>query len=37
MKRKKLILNALILTIATLSLSFISMSFRVYLSRKIGL
>lgn len=36
MKRKKLILNALILTISTLSLSFISMSFRVYLSRKIG-
>jgi stage V sporulation protein B len=36
MKRKKLILNALILTISTVSLGFISMGFRVYLSNKIG-
>lgn len=36
MRRKKLILNALILTISTLSLSFIGMSFRVYLANKIG-
>lgn len=36
MKRKKLILNALILTFSTMSLGFISMGFRVYLSNKIG-
>ncbi|MEF9992686.1 MAG: polysaccharide biosynthesis C-terminal domain-containing protein [Romboutsia sp.] len=36
MKRKKLILNALILTFATMSLGFISTGFRVYLSNKIG-
>lgn len=36
MKRKKLILNALILTLSTVSLGFISMWFRVYLSNKIG-
>lgn len=36
MKRKKLILNALILTLSTVTLGFISMGFRVYLSNKIG-
>ena len=36
MKRKKLILNALMLTFSTMTLGFISMSFRVYLSNKIG-
>lgn len=36
MKRKKLIINALILTIVTMSLGFINMGFRVYLSKKIG-
>ncbi|RDY24581.1 hypothetical protein CHF27_002775 [Romboutsia maritimum] len=36
MKRKKLILNALILTFTTMMLGFIHMAFRVYLSNKIG-
>ncbi|MGL6107134.1 oligosaccharide flippase family protein [Romboutsia sp.] len=36
MKRKKLIINALILTCTTMILGFISTSFRVYLSNKIG-
>ena len=36
MKRKTLIINALILTLSTMSLGFISTSFRVYLSNKIG-
>lgn len=36
MKRKKLILNALILTFTTMTLGFVSMYFRVYLSNKIG-
>lgn len=36
MKRKKLILNALILTLTTMAVSFITMGFRVYLSNKIG-
>lgn len=36
MKRKKLILNALILTSTTMAVSFITMGFRVYLSNKIG-
>lgn len=36
MRRKKLILNALILTFSTMALGFISMGFRVYLSNKIG-
>lgn len=35
-KRKKLILNAIILTLTTMTLGFISMVFRVYLSNKIG-
>ena len=36
MKRKKLILNAFILTFATMMIGFVSTSFRVYLSNKIG-
>lgn len=36
MKRKNLILNALILTSTTMAVSFITMGFRVYLSNKIG-
>ena len=36
MKRKTLIINALILTLTTMSLGFISTSFRIYLSNKIG-
>ncbi len=36
MKRKKLIINALILTLTTVTLGFINTSFRVYLSNKIG-
>lgn len=36
MKRKKLIINALILTCTTMIIGFISTSFRVYLSNKIG-
>lgn len=36
MKRKKIILNALILTLTTMSLGFIGMVFRVYLSNNIG-
>lgn len=36
MKRKNLILNALILTSTTMAVSFINMGFRVYLSNKIG-
>ncbi len=36
MKRKKLILNAFILTFATMMLGFVCTSFRVYLSNKIG-
>lgn len=36
MKRRKLIINALILTCTTMILGFISTSFRVYLSNKIG-
>lgn len=35
-KRKKLIINALILTLTTVTLGFINTSFRVYLSNKIG-
>ncbi len=35
MKRKKLIINTLILTFSTLILSFIGMSFRVFLANKI--
>ncbi|MGL5346205.1 MAG: polysaccharide biosynthesis C-terminal domain-containing protein [Peptostreptococcaceae bacterium] len=36
MKRRTLIINALILTLTTMTLGFISTSFRVYLSNKIG-
>ena len=36
MKRKKLIMNAFILTFTTMLIGFISTSFRVYLSNKIG-
>jgi stage V sporulation protein B len=36
MRRKKLILNAFILTFTTMIIGFISTSFRVYLSNKIG-
>lgn len=36
MRRKKLILNALFLTITTVTLGFINMGFRVYVSNKIG-
>ncbi|MBO3445636.1 oligosaccharide flippase family protein [Clostridium sp. CCUG 7971] len=36
MKRKNLILNALILTSTTMAVGFINMGFRVYLSNKIG-
>ena len=36
MKRKKLILNAFILTFTTMMIGFVSTSFRVYLSNKIG-
>ena len=36
MKRKKLIINAFILTFSTMMIGFISTSFRVYLSNKIG-
>ena len=36
MKRKKLIINALILTLTTVTLGFVNTSFRVYLSNKIG-
>lgn len=36
MKRKKLIMNAFIMTFTTMMLGFISTSFRVYLSNKIG-
>lgn len=36
MKRKNLILNALILTFTTMAVGFINMGFRVYLSNKIG-
>ncbi|MGL5314539.1 MAG: polysaccharide biosynthesis C-terminal domain-containing protein [Peptostreptococcaceae bacterium] len=36
MKRKTLIINALILTLTTMTLGFISTSFRIYLSNKIG-
>ncbi|MEG1311343.1 MAG: oligosaccharide flippase family protein [Romboutsia sp.] len=36
MKRKNLILNALILTLTTMAVGFINMGFRVYLSNKIG-
>ncbi len=35
-KRKKLILNALLLTISTMTFGIINMIFRVYLSNKIG-
>lgn len=35
-KRKKLILNALLLTISTMSFGIVNMIFRVYLSNKIG-
>ncbi len=36
MKRKKIIINALILTLSTMTLGFIGMGFRVYLSNRIG-
>ena len=36
MKRKKLIMNAFILTFTTMMIGFVSTSFRVYLSNKIG-
>ena len=36
MKRRKLIMNAFILTFATMMIGFVSTSFRVYLSNKIG-
>ncbi|WP_296647658.1 oligosaccharide flippase family protein [Romboutsia sp. 13368] len=36
MRRKKLIINAFILTFSTMMIGFISTSFRVYLSNKIG-
>ncbi len=36
MRRKKLIINALILTLTTMTLGFINMGFRVYISNKIG-
>ena len=36
MKRKKLIINAFILTFSTMMIGFISTSFRVYISNKIG-
>lgn len=36
MKRKKLIINAFILTFTTMMIGFVSTSFRVYLSNKIG-
>ena len=36
MKRKTLIINALILTFTTMTLGFISTTFRIYLSNKIG-
>ena len=35
-KRKKLILNALLLTLSTMSFGIVNMIFRVYLSNKIG-
>ena len=36
MKRKNLLINVILLTSSTMTLGFISMSFRVYLSNKIG-
>lgn len=36
MKRRKLLLNALLLTLSTMTLGFINTGFRVYLSNKIG-
>ena len=36
MQRKKLILNALFLTLTTVTLGFVNMGFRVYISNKIG-
>ena len=36
MRRKKLIINAIIMTFSTIIFGFVSMAFRVYLSQKIG-
>ncbi|MFR3072702.1 MAG: oligosaccharide flippase family protein, partial [Paeniclostridium sp.] len=36
MRRKKLIINAIIMTFSTIIFGFVSMYFRVYLSKKIG-
>lgn len=36
MKRKKLIVNAIVMTLSTILFGFISMLFRIYLSKKIG-